>query len=1000
MMVKWLWTLLAAWCCVSIAGEYPVALVSDPPPAIDGSAERLTRLPNFQMVRGEKHILYGPGNWTGDADLSAEMVVGYDKLHLYVGAKVHDDVHRQSYFGRDLWKGDHLMLVVDYPRQKGLENDLSKVMRIGLSPGDFQKSKPEACAWSPVGLDVSSVRVAALKTSDGYTLEAAIPWSVLKMKPEPGTEFGLDLLAGDSDGEEQDTLLTLGGIIKPHRPHDPARLMTAVLADANGCIDPSLRKNNELFEIASSVMVSYQGSQRINIPDALLPKLKELVVFGRIESKSTAGATYMMQLKLNGHLLGLKEVRNRDEKLYFRHYILTPVNRNGLWYTAYSPDFDPKKNEPFRSGGVTINPYEFRFDVKGLLKPSGNVLEIMHAHELPRPAPLMVRVCGSEVLSSKLAETHVWKPSPTGELPVIVPTLPLAHSLYEAELAPGGAVVVHGNGRKDVVESRYSTRTPGWAALATVKSNDEWHDAKSTNKAFTARTAEFALERRIECDAEHIRVIDKVTNLTQELLPLMYCHSWKTMHSGEVRLGGYAVTAAQSRVQSGEHPVAALLAENVSGALVAEDDWSRAQGELFRVDSLLGLENKRLVLTPGRTLELEFSFYPLEKGDYFLCLNRIRRHWNVNFTIQKGGANVPARYLSKLTDTQLKSYLDGKSVGYAMDNVPVIDKLVTHGTRFREVDMEPSRVFAQRIARIAPDVKSSLYFHSFIANGLHDAEEFQADAMQTAAGAACDYGGGNYPLFLPTAGSAFAKRQDELLEERFALGVTGIFWDELAYSMYKYDYNPAHWDGCSALIDPNTHQIARKITNVTLATLEWRFATAKNILKRGYLIGNGAPQTRTFTQLHFPRFVETGSITNLVLSQLYTPIALGDHLSERNEYDCYRSMVKGLDYGAVYYWYDCRICPTHPTLTAYMYPLTPIELGHGYIIAKERILTNCSGLFSWGNHDTFEAHVYDREGIEVTWQVKAVERDGVTYAEVRIPEGYSVALVRQNALAP
>ena len=67
-----------AWCCVALAVEIPVALVSDPPPAIDGSAERLAKLPTFRMIRGRSHVLYGPGNWTGDADLSAEMVVGYD----------------------------------------------------------------------------------------------------------------------------------------------------------------------------------------------------------------------------------------------------------------------------------------------------------------------------------------------------------------------------------------------------------------------------------------------------------------------------------------------------------------------------------------------------------------------------------------------------------------------------------------------------------------------------------------------------------------------------------------------------------------------------------------------------------------------------------------------------------------------------------------------------------------------------------------------------------
>ncbi len=996
MACRW-WLFWAALCCVALAAEYPVALVSDPPPAVDGSAERLTRLPTFRMVDGEKHVLYGAKEWTGGADLSAEMVVGYDKFNLYVGAKVHDDKHCQGYFGRDLWKGDHLMLVIDYPRQRGADGDLSKVVRIGLSPGDFKTSKPEATAWSPVGLDISSVRVAAQKTADGYTLEAAIPWKALKMAPEPGTEFGLDLLAGDSDGDEQDTLLTLGGITHLRRPHDPARLMTAVLADANGRIDPATRKSGELFEVAPTQPVPHGGSTRIAIPDAALPKLKELVVFGRIESRRTGGATYVMQVKLNGTLLGLEQVRNRDEKLYFRHYILAPVNPSGMWYVPYAPDFDPKKNEAFRSGGVTVNPYEFRFDVSGLLKPRGNVLEIVHAHGLPTQAPLAVRVCGCGMPSPKLATLKTWKPAPTGELPIVAPVPPLKRALFTAELGEGGALVVRRDGREDVVESRFSTRTPGWAALAKAPAKAEWREARGAKTAFSGRTAEFALERRIECDAERIRIVDKVTNLTRELLPLMYCHTWWTPQSGEIRLGGYAVTAEKSRLQSGEHPVAALLAGARSAALVAEDDWSRAQGEVVRAGAALGLENLRLALAPGRTLELEYSFYPLEKGDYFLLVNRIRRHWEVNFTIPKGGANVPSRHLGGLTDAQLKSYLDGKSVGYAIDNVPVLNGLVTHGTRFREIDRkhhEAVRRQVGRIARLAPGTEVSMYFHSFIANGAHDAEEFKADAILTATGVQADYSGGLYPIFLPTRGSAFARRQDELLEERFALGVTGIFWDELAYSMYKYDFNPAHWDGCSALIDPRTHRITRKVTNVTLATLEWRLEAAKRILRRGHLIGNGAPLTRTFMRLHFPRFVETGSITNLVLSQLYTPIALGDHLSERNEFDCYRSMVKGLNYGAVYYWYDCRIRPTHRTLTAYMFPLTPVELGHGYIIAKERILANRSGLFTWGDRCAFTAHVFDREGLEVKWPVKAIERNGVTYAEVRIPEGYSAALVR------
>lgn len=979
------------------AAEYPVALVSDPPPALDGTAERLTKLPTFKPLDNPDHIIFGRQNHTGSSDLSADLVAGYDKHYLYVGAKVRDDAHRQSYFGRDLWRGDHLMLVVDYPRQTGPNTDLAKVFRIGLSPGDFEKSNPEAHIWSPAGADASAIKVAAVKTPDGYNLEAAIPWETLKIKPEAGTEFGFDLLLGDSDGNDQDTLLSLGGDRSSQRPHDPVRLLTAVLADANGRIDPALRQNAEVFPIAASQSVPHAGSIVIPIDDATAAKLKELIVEARIDSKKTGGATYVMKLLLNGKPLTLDEVRNRDRKLYFRHYILSPANLAHVWYVPYSPNFDMAKNEAFRSGGVTINPYELRFDVTKLLRPSGNQLEVVHAMKLPTQSPIFVQVSGSGALSPKLEESITLKDAPTGELPVIAVTPSPEKPGFNAVLDASGAVKVEQDQRTYTVVSAYSTLTPGWAELSSATAAPgEWTQRRTEGNRFQGETKNFTLARELTVHPDHVQVVDRVTNRSAELLPVMYRHEFAAPETvAGFRAAGYEVAAPVYVTQSGEHPVAAFLFAQSGAGLVAEDDLSRAQGQIFRRNNLAGIENNYLAVAPGKTVELEYSFYPLEKADYFLLLNRIRRNWGVNFTIPAGGAFVPARVLGNLSDAEIKAFLTNKSVGYAMDNVPVINTIVTHGSRFLEVDMEPSRKFRERLAKLAPEVRSSIYFHSFIANGSKDAEEFQSEVMQTATGATCDYAGGKYPIFLPVTGNAFARRQEELLDARYALGIEGIFWDEIAYSMYKYDFNPAHWDGVSAQINPKTHQIMRKVTNVTLATLDWRKAMVEKILSRGYLIGNGAPQTRTFTRLHFPRFVETGSITNLVQSQLYTPIALGDHLSERNEFDAYRSMVKGLDYGAVYYWYNSRITATHPTLTAYMYPITPLELGPGYIIGQERILTNRSGLFTWGDTGEFTAHVFNREGIEEKFDIPKVVRNGKTCAEVRIPEGYSAAIIRQ-----
>ena len=73
------------------------------------------------------------------------------------------------------------------------------------------------------------------------------------------------------------------------------------------------------------------------------------------------------------------------------------------------------------------------------------------------------------------------------------------------------------------------------------------------------------------------------------------------------------------------------------------------------------------------------------------------------------------------------------------------------------------------------------------------------------------------------------------------------------------------------------------------------------------------------------------------------------------------------------------------------------------ILEGPTILTNRSGLFGWGDQSTFAPHIFDRSGTEVTDEaeiakmVKRVVRHdspGKTYAEVRIPQGYGVCLVR------
>jgi hypothetical protein len=89
------------------------------------------------------------------------------------------------------------------------------------------------------------------------------------------------------------------------------------------------------------------------------------------------------------------------------------------------------------------------------------------------------------------------------------------------------------------------------------------------------------------------------------------------------------------------------------------------------------------------------------------------------------------------------------------------------------------------------------------------------------------------------------------------------------------------------------------------------------------------------------------------------------------------------------------VVPSYPTLTAHMYPFTPIELHEGYVIGRERIITRRSGLFGWDDSSRHEVHVYDDSGREVPGYPAAQQiRDGANLTELRLAEDWSAVIVR------
>ena len=171
------------------------------PPVLDGILDEWS-LPSYPV----RSVVYGAGEWQGEADCSATVMVGWDTTYLYVAVQVRDDRYVQDASGVNLFKGDSLEILLDVDLEgdfdvKSLNTD---DYQLGISPGSpYPGNDSQAYLWYPSskqGLRLE-VMVAARAREGGYMVETAIPWSIFGIIPQNGDAFGFAISVSDNDLE-------------------------------------------------------------------------------------------------------------------------------------------------------------------------------------------------------------------------------------------------------------------------------------------------------------------------------------------------------------------------------------------------------------------------------------------------------------------------------------------------------------------------------------------------------------------------------------------------------------------------------------------------------------------------------------------------------------------------------------------------------------------------------------------------------------------------------
>jgi hypothetical protein len=148
---------------------------------------------------------YKPENISGASDNSATFGLGWDATYLYVAVNVIDDVYVQTQTGNAIYKGDSLEILFDADLRGDFNvNSLNgDDIQLGLSIGNPSTANPAAQTfiWYPSRLAGApgGVRLAGKLTSNGYTVEAAIPWTALTASGSANNRYGFVISVSDND---------------------------------------------------------------------------------------------------------------------------------------------------------------------------------------------------------------------------------------------------------------------------------------------------------------------------------------------------------------------------------------------------------------------------------------------------------------------------------------------------------------------------------------------------------------------------------------------------------------------------------------------------------------------------------------------------------------------------------------------------------------------------------------------------------------------------------
>ncbi len=770
----------------------------------------------------------------------------------------------------------------------------------------------------------------------------------------------------------------------------------------------SLSVAMESLHLADEIIISRSAPARFSFPvrDAEARQIR-LSLDVRFDWKALGGYTSGMSLCINGKKVEGSRLLNKPLKCRLRNgTILNWSSEDSANYIVmYAGRFSDeiKTNENYVYGIVEPDqdPFRFVFDLSGLtVHNQENVVEIMPLHSVDLVVANLQIEYDEQALPRINDTAALVTPAPSGPLHDYTwrPQI-----MLEPRFRKSGpeAIAIEFQGKAYVLKSRFSLPEGKWQVGAQGQNSNRLTEDKVLTENIDCGS--YKVQRRFEILPGRIKVQETYANTGNELVGVIFEHALLLPEKPKkiLRCGRETELANSS---SGSNPsIVALLSAQVAG-LVAEDDIFRNQHYLQKTEHELIIGNRSLGLGPGAEHRLEWSIFLLESTSYYDFVNAVRQAWGSNFTWQGPLAfprseKITDWNVSNVTPAFIRRYLHENPVRLVMTHLATSPSIprskstlehpwIGHGTAIPQFDWWCGRtaVLVKTMREVAPEVEVYAYLHKNLCSEPGYAEKYRDSAALGQDGSVLR--AGDLELFQPTLNNSYGKALAEVY--RYIVTELGahLYLDEICLSVTAAAPYP-EWDNCSVEINPSTHQVVRKLSAPNLLIRPWleeMIAFLKQNNRK--LLANGPPVTRTLQDHHFQHFVEAGAgESGLIAAHLSTPLAWQGYVVGL---PAYKYFQESLNHGALTLtwsgvWND------------HLFPFTPLEIGAGYLIGEERIVTRISGLFGWGDDSQAEVKMYNGKGAPVEAVAAAKqEQNGVLAYEVRMPSDHVAVLIRKK----